>query len=55
MVLFQSRERAQWTQERQRLVDRAIARHVGEVLALDRTENQRQPHTGSERPEPVGL
>jgi len=30
-------ERAAWTVERQRLVDRAIARHAGEALAFDRS------------------
>ena len=29
-------EREAWTVERKQLVDRAIARHTGEVLALDR-------------------
>ena len=29
-------EREQWATERKQLVDRAIARHAGEVVALDR-------------------
>lgn len=29
------RERAQWAEERRELVNRAIARHAGEVRALD--------------------
>lgn len=29
-------EREQWAAERQKLVDRAIARHAGEVIAFDR-------------------
>lgn len=29
-------EREEWVLERQRLVDRAIARHAGEVIAFDR-------------------
>lgn len=30
------REREQWAVERKQLLDRAIARHAGEVIALDR-------------------
>lgn len=33
----QGRERTQWAAERRALVDRAIAQHTGEVIALDRT------------------
>ena len=37
--LFRSsgRERSEWAGERRSLVDRAIARHAGEALALDRS------------------
>ena len=31
-----------WHQERRFLVDRAIARHAGEILALDRADNKRE-------------
>lgn len=31
-----SRERLAWAKERKQLVDRVIARHAGEVIALDR-------------------
>lgn len=31
-------ERAEWREERRFLVDRAIARHVGEVVALERED-----------------
>jgi hypothetical protein len=36
LVVQAQRERNQWAAERGRLVDRAIARHSGEVIALDR-------------------
>lgn len=37
----QDSERALWHEERRFLTDRAIARHTGEVLALDRSEDKR--------------
>lgn len=43
-----SRERAAWAVERKQLVDRAIARHAGEVLALDR-----EPKPKPDRDEPA--
>lgn len=58
LVVLQAIERQRWAEERKALVDRAIARHTGEVLALDR-----QPKRSSldnhveraERPTAVGL
>lgn len=41
-------EREAWTVERKQLVDRAIARHAGEVLALDR-----EPKPKPDRDEPA--
>ena len=35
------RERHDWQQERRFLTDRAIARHTGEVVALDKMEDRR--------------
>ena len=35
-------ERAEWKAERRFLTDRAIARHVGEVVALDRMDVKRE-------------
>jgi len=35
-------ERHDWQQERRFLMDRAIARHTGEVVALDKMEDRRQ-------------
>lgn len=37
-VKIQRDEREDWHKERRQLVDRAIARHTGEVIALDRAE-----------------
>lgn len=44
-------ERRGWAAERRALVDRAIARHVGEVAALDRTNGR----TKQREPEPPKL
>ena len=35
-------ERHDWQAERRFLMDRAIARHTGEVVALDKMEDRRQ-------------
>jgi hypothetical protein len=37
-------ERNEWANERRSLVDRAIARHSGEVLALDRNGRPKPEH-----------
>jgi len=50
----QATERREWVSERRTLIDRAIARHTGEVLALDRDQN-RPPREDHERPIAVGL
>jgi hypothetical protein len=56
IVRGQTVERRQWAEERHGLVDRAIARHTGEVLALERTAAPRsQPTPSVERPVAVGL
>jgi hypothetical protein len=54
MLRTQAAERHEWVDERRSLVDRAIASHVGEVVALDRTA-QRPQRVPTERPEAVGL
>jgi hypothetical protein len=41
-------EREHWAVERKQLIDRAIARHTGEVLALDR-----EPKPKKDRDEPA--
>ena len=54
---MQQRERVQWAVERRELINRAIARHTGEVVALDRQANKVKPGPLDpvERPTPVGL
>ena len=47
----QGRERREWADERRALVDRAIAHHTGEVIALDRA--QRRTKREVEPREPV--
>ena len=46
-------ERRDWVAERRSLIDRVIAQHTGEVIALDR--NQRPPRERTETPAAVGL
>lgn len=52
LVYFQSRthatEREQWRNERRFLIDRAIARHVGEVVALEREDTRKENPPPSE-------
>jgi hypothetical protein len=43
-----AKERDEWKSERRFLIDRAIARHIGEVLALDRMDTKREH--GEEQP-----
>ena len=35
-------ERSEWKEERRFLTDRAIARHTGEILALDKMDDRRE-------------
>lgn len=46
-----------WAVERRALVDRIIAKHSGEVIALDRTASPKRSSLDNvvERPTPVGL
>lgn len=55
VVGFQHRERQQWVDERRSLIDRAIAHHAGEVIALDRSGQPKAARTEQERPQAVGL
>ena len=52
-------ERTEWKAERRFLTDRAIARHVGEVIALDKMDDRRENGPQPEREHvptiPVGL
>jgi signal transduction histidine kinase len=54
ILRWHDNERDAWRVERAELVNRAIARHAGEVIALDR---QAKPttHEPVDRPVPVGL
>lgn len=45
LLYAQARERREWVAERKRLTDRAIARHAGEVVALDRDRAQGKTQT----------
>lgn len=38
VMWMQQRERKTWATERRHLIDRIIARHTGEVIALDRAD-----------------
>jgi hypothetical protein len=40
LIESQGRERRDWAAERRGLVDRAIAHHTGEVIALDRAQTR---------------
>lgn len=51
----QAAERREWAAERRALIDRAIASHVGEIVALDRQARPAPPRESTPRPEPVGL
>ena len=51
LVISHQRERDEWASERRALVDRAIARHSGEIIALDREAHKGdQPPTEREPP-----
>jgi NADH:ubiquinone oxidoreductase subunit 6 (subunit J) len=50
LVVQAQREREKWTAERRALVDRAIARHSGEVIAFDRAAHKGEP---DKKPAPV--
>jgi hypothetical protein len=55
VVGLQGRERQHWADERRALVDRIIAHHAGEVIALDRSAQPKAARTEQERPQAVGL
>ena len=42
LIREHQRERERWETERLRLVNRAIARHSGEVIAFDRSDAKRE-------------
>jgi hypothetical protein len=53
LIVMQARERTGWAAERLALVDRAIASHTGEVIALDRTRAAGKVH--QPKPEPIEI
>jgi hypothetical protein len=56
LLRMQASERREWTAERRSLVDRAIASHTGEIVALDRsTAPPRAPRPETVRPIAEGL
>jgi hypothetical protein len=55
VVSMQARERREWAGERRALVDRAIARHTGEVIALEHAQDDRVERPTVERPVAVGI
>ena len=40
LLIQQTKERELWREERRFLVDRAIASHVGDIVALDRVDQK---------------
>ena len=48
VVVAHARERQHWADEREGLIDRIIAKHAGEVIAMDRASAPKAP-----RPEPA--
>lgn len=54
VLRLQAEERREWVAERRSLIDRAIAQHTGEILALDR-QSQQPPREHAERPQPIGI
>ena len=60
LVWLQQVERNRWATERRQLVDRVIAKHTGEVIALDRTSPRRssldnEVDRPADRPVAIGL
>lgn len=55
LLLSFTKERMEWATERRQLIDRVIAQHAGEVIALDRSADRRPPREPADRPQAVGL
>ena len=59
LVAFQVRsaaaEREEWRQERRFLIDRAIAQHVGEVIALEREDARKNTTANAPEQSPKPL
>jgi hypothetical protein len=54
LLRMQAAERSEWSEERMALLDRVIAKHAGEVIAMERIGKPRNI-TDTPRPEAVGL
>jgi uncharacterized membrane protein len=46
-------EREEWKNERRFLIDRAIAQHVGEVIALEREDSRKSQSREDAAPRPL--
>jgi FlaG/FlaF family flagellin (archaellin) len=57
LLRMQASERREWSGERRTLVDRAIAQHTGEIVALDRSAGPQRAARAQDpdRPTAVGL
>jgi len=59
LIIEQTKERELWRDERRFLVDRAIASHVGDIVALDRIDQKGKADPTPEREHvpntPLGL
>jgi hypothetical protein len=55
LVIVHGSERREWVAERKTLVDRAIASHTGEILALDRAASAPREPREHLRPVAEGL
>jgi len=59
LIIEQTKERELWRDERRFLVDRAIASHVGDIVALDRIDQKGRAEPSPEREHvpntPLGL
>lgn len=55
VLRMQAAERSEWREERQALLDRVIAKHAGEVIAMDRIGRPRPLTDTPERAQAIGL
>ena len=55
LLRMQAAERSEWSEERMALLDRVIAKHAGEVIAMERMSKPRPLSESMPRPEAVGL
>ena len=59
LIIQQTKERELWREERRFLIDRAIASHVGDIVALDRIDQKGKTDPTPEREhvpqQPLGI